>query len=114
MTNVYLVAALGVGSRSARKMVQAEVALSPTPPFIYGLYSTSTACPAITFTGNSPSTDSYTTAGGGTYATTQTNTGGDVGAAGGVSVGNGNIGGIVGVLSSTKGCCATPLSITSQ
>jgi len=114
MTMVYLVASLGVSPMGARKMVQAEVALEPTPPFIYGIYSTSTTCPAITFSGNNPSTNSYTTAGGQTYAQTQTNTGGDVGAAGGISVGNGNIGGIVGVVSTANGGCATPVSINSQ
>jgi Tfp pilus assembly protein PilX len=117
MTNVYLVTALGVSSslkNAARKMVQAEVALSPAPPFKYGLYGTSTACPAITFTGNNPTTDSYTTANGGTYATTKTNTGGDIGTNGGVSVGNGNIGGIVGVMQDAPagaGTCATPVSL---
>ena len=93
-------------------MVQAEIALSPNQPFPYGLYATSNACPAITFTGNNPSTDSYTTAGGGTYATTKTNSGGDIGANGGVNVGNGNIGGIVGVLAPLPaGVCATPVSV---
>lgn len=111
MTTVYLVAALGVSAMGARKMVQSEVALTPTPPFVYGLYSTSNACPAITFTGTNPATNSYTTAGGGTYATTASSTGGDIGAAGGVSVGNGNIGGIVGVLSTANGGCATPVSL---
>lgn len=118
MTAVYLVASLGVSPMGARKMIQAEVALEPTPPFIYGLYSTSTACPAITFTGNNPSTDSYTTAGGKTYSQTQSNTGGDIGTAGGVSVGNGNVGGIVGVLPYSAGPpavgCSTPVSVGSQ
>ena len=113
MTTVYLITSLGVSPTGARKMMQAEVALAPTPPFKYGLYSTSTACPAISFNGNNPATDSYTTANGGTYATTETNTGGDVGANGAVSVGNGNIGGIVGVLAPGSPC-ATPLSIGSQ
>jgi hypothetical protein len=113
MTNVYLVTSLGVSPMGARKMVQAEVALSPTPPFIYGMYSTSTACPAINFSGNNPSTDSYTTAGGQTYTSTHVTTGGDVGAAGEISVGNGNIGGILGVLQSPTGCPA-PVTISSN
>ena len=103
MNTVYLLSAVGVSPMGARRMVQAETALSPTPPFVYGMYSTSTACPAIQFNGSNPSTDSYTTAGGQTYATTATTTGGDVGAAGQVAVGNGKIGGIVGV---TSGACA--------
>lgn len=111
---VYLVTALGTAPNGARKVVQAEIALSPTTPFPYGLYATSNACPAISFSGNNPSTDSYTTAGGGTYATTKTNTGGDIGANGGVAVGNGNIGGIVGVMQAPpagSGPCATPVSV---
>jgi hypothetical protein len=92
-------------------MVQAEVALTPTPPFIYGMFATSHACPAISFSGNNPSTDSFTSAGVGTYSTTHSNTRGDIGSNGGVSVGNGNIGGIVGV---TAAACATPLSVGSQ
>src|SRR6185437_3405943 len=119
MTNVYTVTALGVssdGPNAARKVVQADVALQPTTPFPYGLYATSTACPAITFTGQHPSTDSYTTAGGGTYATTRSSTGGDIGSNGGVSLQNETIGGIVGVLQpppTGNGTCATPLSINN-
>lgn len=115
MSQVYLIASLGVSPLGARKMVQAEVALEPTAPFIYGLYTTSTACPAISFSGTNPSTDSYTTAGNGTYASTHASTGGDIGSAGGVSVGNGNVGGIVGVLAYSAGPpqvgCPTPVSL---
>ena len=108
MTPVYLVTSLGVSPMGARKMVQAEAALTPVPPFIYGMYGTSTACPAITFTGNNPTTNSFTSANGGTYASTATSTGGDIGSNGGVNIGNGNIGGIIGV---TSGACATPLAV---
>lgn len=112
MTTVYLLTALGVSPSGARKVVQGEVALTPTPPFPYGLFSTSTVCPAISFTGTNPSTDSYTTAGGGTYSSTKTNTGGDIGSNGGVDVQNGNVGGIVGVLQPAPvGNCATPIKI---
>lgn len=111
MSNVYLITTMGVSSGGARKMLQSETALTPVGPFIYGLYATSGACPAISFTGNNPSTDSYTTAGGQTYSGTHTTTGGDVGANGAVAVGNGNIGGIVGVLPSGTNPCATPFSI---
>jgi Tfp pilus assembly protein PilX len=122
MSPVYLIASLGISPQGARKMVQAEVALQPTPPFIYGLYATSTACPAITFTGNNPSTDSYTTAAGQTYSQTHSTTGGDIGTPGGVSVGNGNVGGIVGVLPyvagpPSSGCNLSgnePVSLGSQ
>ncbi len=111
---VYLVTALGIAPNGARKVVQAEISLGPSTPFPYGLYATSNACPAIAFSGNNASTDSYTTALGGTYATTKTNTGGDVGSNGGVSVGNGNIGGIVGALQPPpvgNGTCVTPVSV---
>ncbi len=114
MTTVYLVTSLGVSPTGARKMVQADVALQPTPPFPYGLYATSNACPAITFTGNNPTTDSHTTAGGQTYSGTHASTGGDIGANGSVSVGNGNIGGIVGVLlgpPTGPGTCTTPVTL---
>src|ERR1700722_1087616 len=120
MTNVYTITSLGVSSdapNAARKVLQAEVALNPTPPFPYGLFATSTACPAIIFNGNNPSTNSYTTANGGTYTTTQSSFGGDIGANGGVSVGNGNVEGIVGVLQPPpvgNGTCATPLSVGSN
>jgi len=114
LTNVYLVTSMGVSRTGARKVTQAEVALQPTTPFPYGLFATSPACPAINFTGNNPSTDSYTTANGGTYGTTQSNTGGDIGSNGGIAVGNGNIGGLVGVLApppAGAGTCAAPFSI---
>ena len=117
MNNVYILTALGVSSNdatAAQKLVQSEVALNPTPPFPYGLFATSSACPAINFTGNNPATDSYTTAGGGTYASTKTSTGGDIGSNGGVAVGNGNIGGLVGVIQAPpagSGPCAAPFSI---
>jgi hypothetical protein len=114
MNTTYLVTALGVSPTGARKVVQTDVALQPTPPFIYGLFATSKACPAINFNGNNPTTDSYTTAAGGTYATTKSTTGGDIGANGGVALGNGNIDGIVGVLPVGTGPCATPFSIGSQ
>jgi Tfp pilus assembly protein PilX len=110
MTPVYLLTSLGVSPMGARKMVQAEVALTPTPPFIYGMYGTSTACPAITFTGQSPSTNSYTSANGQTYSQTISSTGGDIGSNGSVSVQNGNIGGVVGV---TSTACPNPVTINS-
>ncbi len=113
MTNVYLITSLAVSPAGARRMVQAEVALSPTTPFPYGLYAQSNTCPAVTFIGNNSSTDSYTTAAGGTYASTHSNSGGDVGSNGEVSVGNGNVNGIVGVLPAPPGIgtCATPFAV---
>jgi hypothetical protein len=111
---VFTITAMAVAPSGARKVVQQEVALPPVQPFIYGLFGTSKNCNAVQFNGNNDETDSYTTANGGTYATTHTNSGGDVGSNGGVSVGNGNIGGLVGVLDpppNGPGTCANPFSI---
>lgn len=112
---VYTITALAVAPSGARKVVQQEVALPVVQPFPYGLWATSTSCSAINFNGHNASTDSYTTANGGTYQTTQSNTGGDIGTLGGVSLGNGNVGGTVGVLDPSSqggsGTCQTPFSI---
>lgn len=97
MTPVYLLTALGVSSTGARKMIQVEVGPLPAQPFPYGLFGTSNLCNSVSFTGNG-STDSFSSANGGTYAGTQSNSGGDIGSNGGVSLGgNGTIGGSVGV-----------------
>jgi hypothetical protein len=91
-----MLTALAVMKNGARKMVQGEVALTPSQPFLYGLFATGTGCGAVTLSGN-VATDSYTTAGGGTYASTHVNTGGDVGSNGNVAAnGSVSIGGSVG------------------
>jgi len=104
-TPVYMITALAVSSTGTmRKMVQAEVAQPPAQPFNYGLYATSTACPAVNFHGGgnqNPSTDSYNSKNG-AYGSNgnQFFTGGSVGAIGGVSLsGHSQIGGNVGVQS---------------
>jgi Tfp pilus assembly protein PilX len=103
---VYVLTSLAVTGTSTRKMVQAEVALNPSQPFPYGLYATGNSClpPALSLNGggnSNPFTDSFTTANGGTYGTTNTPTGGDVGSNGGVLLaGHAQVGGIIGVLSS--------------
>jgi Tfp pilus assembly protein PilX len=99
---VYMITALAVSSTgTTRRMVQTEVGLSPAQPFPYGLFATSTACPALTISGggnSNPATDSYTSAAGGTYSTTSQDTLGDVGSNGGVSLtGHSQIGGAVAV-----------------
>ena len=100
---VYVITSLAVSGVSTRKMVQADVALNPAQPFPWGLYATGTTCPALTLNGggnSNPFTDSYSSANGGTYATTNTPTGGDVGANGGVLLnGHAQVGGKVAVLS---------------
>jgi hypothetical protein len=103
-TPVYMITALAVSSSgSTRKMVQAEVAQAPAQPFTYGLYATSTACPALNFHGggnNNPATDSYNSKNGNYGGQNQFNSGGSVGAIGGVSLsGHSQIGGNVGVQS---------------
>jgi hypothetical protein len=99
---VYMITSLAAStSGTTRRMVQTEVALSPAQPFPWGLFATGTNCPALNFHGGGntdPATDSFNTANNGTYATTQTNTLGDVGANGGVSLsGHSMIGGAVAV-----------------
>lgn len=104
---VYLITALAVTNTGGRKMEQAEVALQPSQPFLYGLFATGNGCSAVSLSGN-VSTDSYTTANGGTYATTNTTTGGDVGAVGNVSAnGSVSIGGSVGSVNypASTGAC---------
>jgi hypothetical protein len=63
-----------------------------------------------------PTTDSFTTANGGTYATTNSQTGGDVGTNGNVSlIGNAMVGGAVGVpIASTGPCPANGLTLTGN
>ena len=99
---VYMITSLAANaSGSTRRMVQTEVALSPAQPFPYGLFATGTTCPALNFHGggnSDPATDSFTTANNGTYATTQSDTLGDVGANGGVALsGHSEIGGAIAV-----------------
>ena len=103
-TPVYMITALAVSSTgTTRKMVQAEVAQPPAQPFNYGLYATSPVCPALTFSGggnSNPATDSYNSKNGNYGNGNQFNTGGSVGAIGGVSLnGHSQIGGNVGVQS---------------
>lgn len=98
MTPVYVLTALAVAPSGARKMVQAEVARQPNQSFIYGMFADGTGCASLSLNGNGV-TDSFTTANGGTYATTKSNTGGDVGSNGNVTLnGNAAVGGSIGVL----------------
>ena len=113
-TPVYLVTSLAVDPISgARRMVQAELASHPSTPYIYGLYATSPACGAVTMSGGA-TTDSYSSAGTppGTYAGTHTSTGGDIGAAGNVSISGGGtvVGGSIGVPTATVGACPAGLT----
>src|SRR5207245_9322558 len=95
----------------ARSMVQAEVGLPPAPPFPFGLCATGTGCGVVTMAGGA-TTDSFTSAGGGDYATNHTNTGGDVGANGNVSMSGSRtqVGGGSGVPNATTGACPAGLA----
>jgi hypothetical protein len=100
-----MITALAVSSTgTARKMVQAEVGLPPAQPFPYGMFATGTNCPAITFSGggnSDPATDSYNSKTG-AYGSTNNvfDTGGNVGANGGISLsGHSQIGGNIGLQS---------------
>ena len=104
---VYLITSMGVSPTGARKVVQAEVGLAPSPPFPYGLLALSNTCGALTFTGNA-ATDSYNSANG-TYAATVTPSGGDIATFGNVSLGgNAKIQGIVGVTGTTYATSVGP------
>ena len=109
---VYLLTSLAVNPISgARRMVQAEVALPPAPPFPFGLFATGTGCGVVTMAGGA-TTDSFTSAGGGNYATNHTNSGGDVGANGNVSMSGSptQVGGGIGVPNATTGACPAGLT----
>ena len=102
---VYMITALAVSSTgTTRKMVQAEVGLPPSQPFPYGMFATGTSCPAITFSGggnSDPATDSYNSKTG-AYGSSNNvfDTGGNVGANGGISLsGHAQVGGNIGLQS---------------
>src|SRR5713226_139240 len=109
---VCLLTSLAVNPISgARRMVQAEVALPPAPPFPFGIFATGTGCGVVTMSGGA-TTDSFTTAGGGDYAANHTNTGGDVGANGNVSMSGAptQVGGGIGVPNASTGACPAGLT----
>jgi len=105
---VFLITSLAASPvTGARRMVQAEVAVSPAPPFPYGMFATSNGCGAVTL-GGGATTNSFTSANGGNYSTTASSTGGDVGSNGNVSaLGNAQIGGMVGVPAVAPAAMAT-------
>ena len=110
---VYLITAMAANTQSgSRRFVQSEVALTPTPPFPYGMFATGNTCSALQL-GGGATTDSYTSANGSNYANSHTNTGGDVGSNGNVGL-NGSstqIGGSIGVPNATTGACPAGLTI---
>ena len=109
---VYLITSLAVNPQTgSRRMVQAEVALSPTPPFPYGLFATSNACGGMQL-GGGATTDSYTSAGGETYASSARPYGGDIGSNGNVLLNGAStqVGGSIGVPNPTTGACPAGLT----
>jgi Tfp pilus assembly protein PilX len=103
-TPVYMLTSMAAtASGSTRRMVQAEVALPPAQPFPYGLFATGTACPAINLHGGgntNPFTDAYNSKAGPYGGGNLSDTGGAIGANGGVSLsGHASVGGNIGVQS---------------
>src|SRR5437870_2726056 len=85
---VYIVTSLAVDPASnARRMMQAELALSPSTPFPSGMFATSSACDAVSLTGNI-STYSYSS---GAVPPVYATTGGTIGSNGGVSITGGSV-----------------------
>ena len=110
---VYLITALGVSSTGARKMVQVEVALPVSQAF--GFFATSTGCGALNISGGTsgiPVTDSYSSASGGTYATTHKDSGGNIGTNGNVNLSGGGtqVGGSIYAPNALTGSCPDGLS----
>ncbi len=100
-TQVYMLTSLAVTSNGARKMVQADVALSPIPTMVYGLFATAQQCSAISMTGNA-ATDSYSSSSG-AYGGSNVGNAGDIGSNGNISLtGNVAINGLIGVQNSTN------------
>lgn len=112
-TPVYLLTALAVSSTGSRKMVQADVAVTPSQPSGgFGLFATGNGCGSVDMTGGI-FVDGWNSANGGTYATTKNNIGGSVGSNGNVSMSGGVlVGGNVGADNTTQGAC--PDGITSS
>ncbi|MGH9503954.1 MAG: DUF7305 domain-containing protein [Terriglobales bacterium] len=86
---VYLITALAVTSSGARRMVQEEMAQTPTGGNPGGLFATGTGCSALNLAGNA-STGSFNSATEGTPTNppnNKANSGGNVGSNGNVSLG---------------------------
>jgi Tfp pilus assembly protein PilX len=114
---VYLLTSLAVNPISgSRKIVQAEVALPPpVQTQAPGFFATSTACGAITMSGGA-TTDGYSSANGGTYNTTKSNTAGSIGTNGNISL-SGNptqVGGNIYVQNTTIGGACPPDGVTES
>jgi Tfp pilus assembly protein PilX len=109
---VYLLTSLAVNTTTgARKMVQAEVALAPpTVSTVAGFFATGTGCGVFSMSGN-VSTDGFSSASGGTYATTKSNSTGGIGANGNLDLnGSVSVGGNIYAPNATIGACPDGVS----
>lgn len=89
---VFMVTALAVTQNGARRLVQQEISQTPIPGFPYGLFATGTGCSALNFDGgantfsfNSAAEDPPTNP-----PSNATNSGGNIGSNGNISVGGTN------------------------
>lgn len=96
LSPVYLVTALSVSASGSRRLVQSELAQTPSPTQPGGLFSTGTGCKALqmgggatTFSFNSAALGYGFNAAANPPVSNALNSGGDVGANGNVSVGGG-------------------------
>jgi hypothetical protein len=107
-TPVYLVTAVAVMSNGAKRVVQQELAETPTGTLPGGLFATGTGCSALNVQGNAQ-TGSYNSSTGtfnsstGTYSN-QVSSGGDVGSNGNIYLG--------GSSAAVNGQISTPLAVT--
>jgi Tfp pilus assembly protein PilX len=111
---VYLVTALAVSATGARKMVQADVAATPSQPSPgFGLFAAGTGCGVVSLSGG-VLVDSFNSAQG-SYNTTKSDVNGNVGANGGVTLSGGvQVGGNVGAENANVGSsCPTDGIVTS-
>lgn len=99
------------GVRNSTVQVQETLAQSTTSIFNYAVAATGTGCGQVDITGNS-NTDSFTSANGGTYATTHSTTGGNIGTNGNVSAtGNTTIDGSI---LANGGTCSSPATLNGN
>jgi len=109
-TPVYLVTALAVMPNRGKRVVQQEIAETPTGTLPGGLFATGTGCGALNIQGNA-ATGSYnsSTESSPSYPpTNQANSGGDVGSNGNISLGGSSAavnGNISTALAATVGSC---------
>lgn len=112
---VYLITSLAVSpSGTTRRMVQVETSLGMNYTPSYSIFGTSTACPAVVFTGNGKTASFTAVAGDTTNPPPSTNltSGADVGTNGGISLGgNATIAGNADVASNPP--CFTPNKMNS-